>query len=335
MYTIAVDAMGGDFAPKITAAGSIRALETFEQIKILLVGQADRIEPLLSKAAAVRPRLQVIDARETIANTESPVLAIRTKTDSSLVRALSLVRDGQAQALISAGSTGAVMAGALFRLGRLPGIDRPALATLLPTVTGSPALLMDVGANVDCQPEWLVQFGRMGATYMRQVLGVKNPRVALLNIGEEAEKGNQLTKAAYPLMEQGGFSFIGNLEARGVPMGETDVIVADGFSGNILLKSMEGISKAIFTLMKDELMRSKRSKIGAYLARNAFSRLKKNLSADEVGGAPLLGTTGAVIKAHGNSSEYAFFCAIRQALSMLEGNVVSLIADQAQASIPS
>ena len=329
MYTIAIDAMGGDYAPDITVQGSVSALRAFGDLRVLLVGQAERIELLLGGAEDVRDRLTVVDAREVIENTESPVMGIRKKTDSSLVRAYGLVREGEAQALVSAGSTGAVMAGGMFRLGRVPGVERPALATLLPTLGQNPALLVDVGANVDCLPEYLLSFARMGHTYMRQVVNIDAPRVALLNIGEEAEKGNQLTKGAFELLEASGLNFIGNLEARGIPMGETDIIVADGFAGNIVLKSMEGISKAIFALLKRELMATKRAKLGALLAKDAFGSVKKNLDADEVGGAPLLGVEGAVIKAHGNSNAHAFFCAIRQARRMLEGDVVGIIRREA------
>ncbi|MCL1963680.1 MAG: phosphate acyltransferase PlsX [Firmicutes bacterium] len=325
MYTIAIDAMGGDFAPDITVRGSVSALRAFDDLRVLLVGQAERIQPLLEGAQDVLDRAAVVDAREIVENTESPVMAIRHKTDSSLVRAIGLVREGEAAALVSAGSTGAVMAGGLFRLGRIKGVERPALAAPLPTVNGGQALLVDVGANVDCLPEYLLSFARMGSAYMRQVMGVAVPRVALLGIGEEAEKGNQQTKAAYALLRESGLHFVGNLEARGVPMGEADVVVVDGFAGNILLKSMEGITKAIFKLLKEELHASGRAKVGAMLAKGAFSRLKSKLDPDEVGGAPLLGVNGAVIKAHGNSGAHAFFCAIRQARSMLEGDVVNII----------
>lgn len=323
--------MGGDHAPDITVAGSVEALRAQSDLRVTLVGQAERIEPLLVGADDVRARVTILDARETIENTESPVLAIRKKTDSSLVRAFSLLRDGQADALVSAGSTGAVMACGMFRLGRVQGIDRPALATLLPTVGENMALLVDVGANVDCQPEWLVQFARMGSAYMRGVMGIVNPRVALLSNGEEDEKGNQQTKAAHTLLRAvSGLNFIGNLEARGVPMGETDVIVADGFAGNVLLKSMEGISKAIFSILKRELTATPRAKLGALLIKDRMMRMKKSLDADEVGGAPLLGTSGAVVKAHGNSNAHAFFCAIRQARRMLDGGVVQIIQSEAK-----
>ena len=332
MYTIAIDAMGGDYAPDITVKGSVSALEAYDDLRVLLVGQAERIQPLLAGAAGVMDRVTIVDAREVIENTESPVMGVRHKTDSSLVRAIGFVREGEAQALVSAGSTGAVMAGGMFRLGRVQGVERPALATPLPTAGGKQVLLVDVGANVDCLPEYLLSFARMGSAYMRQVLGVENPRVALLGIGEEAEKGNQQTKAAYALLEASGLNFIGNLEARAVPMGETDVIVADGFAGNILLKSMEGITKAIFKLLKEELYATKRSKVGALLAKGAFDSLKKKLDPDEVGGAPLLGVNGALIKAHGNSNAHAFFCAIRQARSMLAGDVVEIIRREANLS---
>lgn len=330
MYTIAVDAMGGDHAPEITVQGAIEALRELNDISILLIGMQERITPLLAGTDDIATRLTVVDARETIETTESPVMAIRRKTDSSLVRGFTMVREGTAQALVSAGSTGAVMAGAMFRLGRVEGIDRPALASLLPTTTGSPVLLVDVGANVDCQPEWLVQFARMGSVYMENVVGIQNPRVSLLNNGEEAEKGNQQTKTAYELLSKTDLNFTGNLEARGVPLGETDVIVADGFAGNILLKTMEGIVKAIFTLLKRELNATTRAKLGALLAKNAFSNLKNALDADEVGGAPLLGTTGAVVKAHGNSNAHAFARAIAQARLMLEGRVAEIIQEQSK-----
>jgi len=325
MYTIAIDAMGGDFAPDAAVQGSLRALDAFDDLRIMLVGQAERIEPLLQGVRVVEDRLSIIDAREIIETAEPPVMALRRKTDSSLVRTFMLVREGEADAMVTAGSTGAVMTGAMVRLGRIPGIDRPALGVLLPTVTGKPALLIDTGANVDCRPEWLLQFAKMGDVYMRQVVGVEKPRIALLGIGEEAEKGNLQTKEAYVLLEASGLHFIGNLEGRGVPLGAADVVVADGFSGNVLLKTMEGIAQTIFTLIKRELTSGLRTKIGALLAKPAFGRLKKQLDADEVGGAPLLGTLGTVIKAHGNSNEYAFFCAIRQAMGMLTGNVVSII----------
>jgi len=317
--------MGGDHAPDITVLGSLAALRSFPNLSICLVGQEERIRPLLQNAADVLCRIVVVDAREVIENSESPVLAIRRKTDSSLARAFSLLRDGQAQALVSAGSTGAVMAGGMFRLGRIEGVDRPALATLLPTLKG-PALLIDTGANVDCQPEWLLQFAQMGHVYMEKVRKTPSPRIGLLSNGEEAEKGNQQTIRAHELLSAASdLNFIGNIEARAVPMGEADVVVADGFAGNIMLKSMEGLTVTLFSMIKEELMKTKKSKIGAALCKNAFQNLKKKLDADEVGGVPLLGVKGAVIKAHGSSNARAFERAIRQALSMLTGDIAQNI----------
>lgn len=324
MYTIAVDAMGGDFAPQITVQGCLEALAAFDDIAILLAGQMDKIQPLLGKE---HQRLRVVEAPDVISNHEPPVMAIRQKPNSSLVRALMLVREGQAQAVVSAGSTGAVLAGAMFRLGRIAGVERPALAVQIPTL-GEPTLMLDVGANVDCLPEYLSQFALMGSVYAQKVMGRAKPRVALVNIGEEAEKGNGQTKAAHSLMAapEQPYHFIGNIEARGVPLAEADVAVCDGFTGNILMKTMEGLTKAVFSLLKQELMSDLRGKLAGALASPAFSRLKLRMSADEVGGALLLGIPQVVIKAHGNSNAHAFACALRQARTMLASDVTGIIA---------
>ncbi len=331
MPVIVIDAMGGDFAPQVTVAGSLKALAAHPGLTIKLVGKEEMIRPLLTGDKDVLSRAEIIDAREVIETAEAPVMALRKKADSSLVRAFQILREGGADALVSAGSTGAVMAASMFRLGRIPGIDRPALGALLPTIAGKPCLLMDVGANVDCQPEWLLQFAKMGSQYTRFVTGIENPRVALLSNGEEAEKGNQQVKAAHELLAQAqGINFIGNLEARGVPMGETDVIIADGFAGNILLKSMEGISKAIFRMLKAQLTSTTTAKIGALLVKKPLSQMKTMMDADEVGGAPLLGTLAPVVKAHGNSKEHAYYRAIEQAMKIHESGVVRAIAEAAQ-----
>ncbi len=323
MYRIAVDAMGGDRAPDITVAGSLEALRTFEDIRILLIGQEEKIRPLLAEPSVPADRIEVIDAREMILNTESPVMAVRRKTDSSMVKGLQLVREGQADAFVSAGSTGALLVGGILRVGRIEGVERPALAALLPNVKGGLTLLADTGANVDCRPQWLVQFAQMGAAYAHKVLGIERPTVSLLNIGEEDEKGNALTKATAELLRGGsfGFDFIGNVESRAMFDGLTDVIVSDGFHGNLSIKAAEGMASVIFSQLKGELTATRATKVGALLCRKAFHRIKKKLSAEEIGGAPLLGVEGAVIKAHGNSSAHAFFCALRQARKMLEGHI--------------
>lgn len=325
MYTLAVDAMGGDHAPEITVKGCLEALRAYDDLRIRLFGRVEAIDPLLRDAGAEKERIEVFDAREEISNSEPPMLAVRHKADSSLVRAAMDVREGRSAGLVSAGSTGAVLACGMLRIGRIAGIDRPALAAVVPTTAGRPAILVDAGANVDCRPEYLVRFAQMGDIYARQVLGVETPRVALLNIGEESEKGCQLTKETYPLLEKCGVRFIGNMEARGVLNGGADVVVCDGYHGNLVIKGSEGAIAAIFTLLKRELTANLPSKLGAALARPAFRRVKLHMDVNEVGGAPMLGVKGVVAKAHGNSSAHAFFCTIRQARQMAAGNVVSII----------
>jgi glycerol-3-phosphate acyltransferase PlsX len=323
--------MGGDFAPEVPVLAAVRAAAAFPGVTFQLFGQKERLEPLLRQGGAELERVRITDCREVIANSEAPVLAIRAKGDSSLVRALLHARDGGADAVVSAGSTGALMAGALFRLGRIPGVERPALALPVPTL-GEPTLLLDTGANVDCLPEYLAQFAAMGAVYARKVLGRKSPRVALLNIGEEAEKGNAQTKAAYKLLAASGrpFQFVGNIEGRGVPMGEVDVVACDGFAGNIFLKTFEGTAQALLKMVKDSLTASLRGKVGGLLAKPAFAQLRSKMSAEEVGGALLLGTAKVVVKAHGNSSCDAFFHAIRQAFTLAQADVVRVTAQDIQ-----
>ena len=325
MHRIAVDAMGGDFAPEAPVQGSLRMVDECGDVFVTLVGQKEKIEPLLG---AGHTRVSVVDAREIITNHDAPVMAIRRKTDSSLVVALSLLREGKADAFVSAGSTGAVMAGAMFRLDRIAGVDRPALAVPIPTLN-KPALLIDAGANVDVPPQTLVQFAAMGGVYAKHAMGRTAPRIGLVNIGEEGEKGNGQTKEAYKLLSTPGqpFTFAGNVEARGVPLGECDVAVCDGFVGNILMKTMEGLSKAMLTRIKNELTSSVKGKVAGLLAADAFKRLRRELSPEEVGGALLLGTVKVVVKAHGNSSADAFRNALKQARSALEADVIRKIAD--------
>ena len=255
-------------------------------------------------------------------------MALRRKKNSTFVVGMDIVRRKDAQAFVSAGSTGALMAGAMFKIGRIKGIDRPALATLLP-VPGRPMLLVDAGANTDCQPKWIVQFAMMGSAYMRRVMNVSDPEVGLLNIGVEAAKGNEQAQAAYALMEKPQpFHFIGNVEARDALAGKADVVAADGFVGNVLLKNTEGVISMIFGLIKGGLMDSTKGKLAALLAKDTFRGIKRSFDSTEIGGAPLLGVEGAVIKAHGNSNARAIFCAIRQARSMVDGGVVDVIRDE-------
>ena len=324
-YVIALDAMGGDQAPDAIVAGAVAALRRFPDIRILLAGPQSRLEALLRDARDVRERVEILPADEVIEMEEPPMLAVRKKVNSSMVQAMMAVREKRAGAVVSAGNTGAILAGGMLRIGRIQGIERPALAPVIPGAK-KPFLLIDAGANVDCQPKYLVQFGLMGSVYMKTVMGVEDPAVGLVNIGAEAEKGNKLTKETYQLMQaQTSYRFAGNAEARDIPTGDFDVVVADGFDGNIILKYTEGIVGAMMGMLKANLMASRVSKIGAALSRPAFRKFKRNMDYNAYGGAPLLGVDGAVIKAHGASGETAIMNAVRQAREMLAGDVAGKI----------
>ncbi len=324
-YVIALDAMGGDQAPDAIVAGAVAALRRFPDIRILLAGPQSRLEALLRDARDVRERVEILPADEVIEMEEPPMLAVRKKVNSSMVQAMMAVREKRAGAVVSAGNTGAILAGGMLRIGRIQGIERPALAPVIPGAK-KPFLLIDAGANVDCQPKYLVQFGLMGSVYMKTVMGVEDPAVGLVNIGAEAEKGNKLTKETYQLMQaQTSYRFAGNAEARDIPTGDFDVVVADGFDGNIILKYTEGIVGAMMGMLKANLMASRVSKIGAALSRPAFRKFKRSMDYNAYGGAPLLGVDGAVIKAHGASGETAIMNAVRQAREMLAGDVAGKI----------
>ena len=330
---IVVDAMGGDFAPKVNVDGSIDALREFSDMEITLVGPQELVEKTIGEYAdqqalsGVRSRLSVVDAPEVITTEEHPVMALRRKKNSTFCVGMDIVRRKEAQAFVSAGSTGALMAGAMFKIGRIKGVARPALATLLP-VPNRPMLMVDAGANVDCKPEWIVQFAMMGSVYMQKVMGIDTPDVGLLNIGVEDAKGNEQTQAACALMRRKQpFHFIGSVEARDALAGTCDVLATDGFAGNVLLKNTEGVIAMLFGLLKGGLMSSTKGKIAALLAKDTFRELKHSFDSTEVGGAPLLGVEGAVIKAHGNSNARAIFCAIRQAKKVVDSGVVELIRE--------
>ena len=330
---IFVDAMGGDFAPKAAIEGTAEVLRATPDLHVTLAGVQEAMAPYLDKLKYVAGRVKVIETPEVISNHDSPVMAVRQKKGSGIVMGMLAVKEGEADGFVSAGSTGAVLAGGMFRLGRIPGIERPALAPLLPNGKGH-FLLIDCGANVDCQPEWLDQFGLMGSVYMLKVMGIDDPRVGLVNIGAEAEKGNALVKAAYLVMERAAYNFIGNVEARDITADRADVMVCDGFSGNLILKFMEGVAGTLMHIIKKELLSDLRGKIGGLISKPAFRRVAKLMDYSEVGGAPLLGVQGVVVKAHGSSNGHAMACAIRQASLMAKGNVVGLIDKQIQAGIP-
>lgn len=323
---IFLDAMGGDNAPQAPVAGALEALRTHQTLEITLAGDPAAIEPLLKDCDDVRARLTVLDAPEVITNHESPVMGVRRKTRSATVMGMLQLRDHEVDGFVSAGSTGAVLAGGMFRLGRIPGIERPALAPLLPN-GHSNFLLIDCGANVDCQSDWLVQFGLMGDAYMKGVMGMEKPRVGLINIGAESEKGNKLVKETYPKLEVAPYNFVGNVEARDITGDVADVLVCDGFSGNLVLKFMEGLAGTLMGIIKKEMMADTRGKIAGLIAKPAFRRVKKLMDYTEVGGAPLLGVKGAVVKAHGSSNGHAIACAIAQCVKMINGHVVEIIEE--------
>ena len=327
MCHVYLDAMGGDNAPKCTVDGALEALRLDPKLRITLAGTESVIRPMLAGADDVMDRITVEDTPDIITNHDAPVMAVRQKKQSAVVMGMLAVREGRADAFVSAGSTGATLAGGMFRLGRIRGIDRPALAPLLPNGKDY-FCLIDCGANVDSLPEYLTQFGIMGDAYMRTVRGIKVPRVGLVNIGAEAEKGNALVKAAYPLMEKSPFSFVGNLEGRDITADVADVAVCDGFYGNLILKFMEGVAGTLMGIIKQELLRDTRGKIGALISKPAFKRVKRAMDYSEVGGAPLLGVQGAVVKAHGSSNGHAIACAIRQAVKMVDQHVVDTITNQ-------
>lgn len=329
MIRIAVDVYGGDNAPGCVIDGSIRAMEQMKDIAIQFYGAEEEVRTLLKEKTYDAARVQIVDAPDVITNHDSPTLAIRRKLNSSLVRAMDAVKKGEADALVTAGSTGATLAGGIFRVGRIKGIDRPALAPVMPTAAGTPVILVDCGANADCKPEYLVQFALMGQAYMKGVMGVENPKVGLLNIGAEDEKGDELRKAAFPLLKEcKQIDFYGNVEAREALSGCVQVLVCDGFSGNILLKSTEGTVSLLMGKIKGAFYSSLRSKIGALLIKPALKGVLKQLDYEQYGGAALLGVTGPMVKAHGSSSAKAYCFAIHQARNMVEGNVVSIITQQ-------
>jgi len=328
---IVLDAMGGDFAPKVNVDGAIDALREFDDIEIVLAGPQELVEKTIGEYAdqaayqAVKDRLSIVDAPEVISTEEHPVMALRRKKQSTIGVGMDIVRRKEAQAFVSAGSTGALMAGSMFKIGRIKGIVRPALGAPMP-VPGRTMLLVDAGANTDCKPEWINQFAMMGSIYMESVMGVKNPEVGLVNIGVEAAKGNEQTQKTYELMSrQNVYNFIGNIEARDTLAGGCDVLAADGFIGNVVLKNTEGTISALFGLLKEGLMSSTKGKVAALLAKDTFRALKKSFDSTEVGGVPLLGADGAVIKAHGNSNARAIFCALRQARTVVATGVIEEI----------
>ena len=327
---VALDAMGGDNAPQAVVQGAVDVALKREDIKIFLVGQEDVVNAELQKYTYPKERIEVVHASEVIETAEPPVMAIRKKKDSSIVVALNMVKKGEADAFVSAGSSGAVLVGGQLIVGRIKGVERPPLAPLMPTEKGV-SLLIDCGANVDARPSHLLQFAKMGSIYMKNVMGIENPRVAIVNIGAEEEKGNALVKETFPLLKEcDDINFIGSIEAREIPHGGADVIVCEAFVGNVILKLFEGVGAVLLSEVKKGLMTSLRSKIGALLIKPALKETMKSFDASEYGGAPLLGLNGLVVKTHGSSTAKEIANSIVQCVMFKEQDISGKIKESIQ-----
>lgn len=324
---VALDAMGGDNAPREIVKGAVEAVRKRKDIKVLLTGKEDVIRKELSAYTYPEEQIEIVNATEVIETAEPPVKAIRGKKDSSIVVAMKMVKKGEADAFVSAGSSGAVLVGGQVLVGRIKGVERPPLAPLIPTLKGV-SLLIDCGANVDARPSHLVQFAKMGSIYMESVMGKKNPTVGIVNIGAEEEKGNALVKETFPLLKEcPDINFIGSVEARDIPYGAADVIVCEAFVGNVILKLYEGLAKMLLGEIKNTIMSSFKTKIGGLLIKSSLNGLKERFNAKNKGGAPLLGLKGLVVKIHGNSHNEEVKSAIFQCINFKENGVNEKIAE--------
>ncbi len=324
---IALDGMGGDNAPVSNVKGAVDAINEYKNVELIVTGDKEILEKEFAKYEFDKNRLEIIHTTEVVENEDKPVKAIRSKKDSSMVVALRMVKEGKAEAVVSAGNTGALLAGGLFVVGRIKGIDRPCLCPAIPNVNKGMTIIADGGANADCKPRNLVDFAAMSNIYAKKVLCINNPKIGLANIGSEEGKGNDLVKKAYEELKNIDINFIGNVEARDVINDFTDIIVCDGFTGNILLKSTEGVAMSVMKLIKETLLSSTKGKIGAMLIKDDLKKLKSYMDYSEYGGAPLLGVNGGVIKAHGSSNSTAIKNAINQGIKFAKGNVVEDIKE--------
>lgn len=319
--TVALDAMGGDNAPAEIVKGGVEAVNARKEVKVLMVGREEAIQTELAKYSYDKERIEIVPASEVIGNDEHPVNAIRTKTDSSIVRCQRLIKHGEADAMVSAGSTGAVLAGGQLIVGRIKGIQRAPLAPLIPTAKGF-SLLIDCGANVDARAGHLLQFAQLGSIYMEHIIGIKNPKVAIVNIGAEEEKGNQLVKEAYPLLKAcPNIHFIGSIEARDIPSGQADVIVCEAFVGNVILKLYEGLCNTLIHKIKGAMKSSLKSSIGGLLVKSSLKATVKEFDSSKHGGAPMLGLKGLVVKTHGSSGSEEIKNSVIQCISFKEQNI--------------
>ena len=327
MVKVALDAMGGDNAPQEIVKGAVLAVNNEKDVFVYLVGKEDAVNAELSKYEYDKQRIEVVNATDVIETGEPPVMAIRRKKESSLDKALTMVKNKEADAFVSAGSSGAILVGGQVIVGRLKGVERPPMAPLIPTATGV-SILVDSGANVDARPDFLVQWAKMGSIYMENVVGIKNPRVAIVNVGLEEEKGNKLVKETFPLLKEcKDINFIGSIEAREIPNGGADVIVCDAFVGNVILKLYEGLASTLIGKIKGAMMSTLKSKIGALLIKKNLKNTLKTLDASEYGGAPLIGLNGLVVKTHGNAKAKEIKNSIIQCLKFKNENINDKIVE--------
>jgi len=323
---IVLDAMGGDYAPQVTVEGSVLAAQELG-LEVVLVGREEAIRQALEKHDTSRLSLPIVHASQVIEMTDKPAQAVKAKKDSSMIVGMDLIKKGEAQAFVSAGNSGGVMVAALFRLGRIKGIQRPALCAILMGREG-PLCILDVGANTDCKPLCLLQFAIMGSVYMERVLGIEKPRVGIVSTGEEEGKGSQLVLEAYQLLKRSGLNFIGNVEGKDLFSGLADVVVTDGFTGNVMIKLAEGVADFLGGDIEEEIKRSPLTALGGLLAKPAFRRVKSRLDYSEYGGVPLLGVDGVVIVAHGRSNAKAMKNALRMAKQTVEGEMIEAIKEE-------
>lgn len=326
--SVVLDGYGGDNAPQEVVKGAKIALDNIQNLKIYITGKQEVISELAKENKIDMSRFVIVDAQDVITNNESPTMAIKTKKESSLVKAFDLLKqDESISGIISGGSTGAVLTGGFLKIGRIKGISRPALAPTLPTLTGSPVLLIDCGANMDCKPINLIHFALMGSKYMQTMFDIKNPRVALLNVGVEDHKGNELVKKVFPYLKELPINFVGNMEARELLSGDYDVVVTDGFAGNVLLKSTEGSVATIMKVLKTDIKSHTASKIGALFMKGTFARLKAKFDYSVYGGSPFLGVNKILVKIHGDSKAQSVYQAIRQVYSLSQSNMIDAISE--------
>lgn len=324
---LAIDAMGGDHAPRSIVEGAMKAVEAFKDLEITLVGNEEKIKTYLTN----QERISIIHTDEVIEATDEPVRAVRRKKNASMVLMANEVKEGRADGCISAGNTGALMTAGLFIVGRIDGVERPALSPTLPTIDGKGFLMLDAGANVDAKPEHLLQYGIMGSVYVEKVRGITNPRVGLLNVGTEDKKGNELTRQSFELLKSSNINFIGNVESRDLLEGVADVVVTDGFTGNIALKTIEGTASSVFSMLKIALTSNLTSKLAAAVLKPQLKGIKHQMDYSEYGGAGLFGLKAPVIKAHGSSDANAVYNAILQAREMVANNVSETIRQSVEA----